>query len=208
MNKDILICGVGGQGTVLTSKILAGAAMHEGYTVHSAETIGMAQRGGPVTSHIRIGEGACSPLIPTGGADIIIGFEPGEVVRNIRFLRSGGLAVVNTAATKPVTEALRPSGYEAAVMTEYLQNRCRCIFADGARACESLGSVRFLNMFLLGIASGSGALGIRQETLIEEIARRVPERFRETNTQAFLSGYTAGQQKGADPANGNTEQAG
>ena len=71
MNKDIMICGVGGQGTVLASRIIAASAMEEGYTAHSAETIGMAQRGGPVTSHVRIGESAFSPLIPIGGADLL-----------------------------------------------------------------------------------------------------------------------------------------
>ena len=78
MNKDILICGVGGQGTVLASKILAAAAMEEGNSVHSAETIGMAQRGGSVTSHVRIGENVFSPLIPLGCADMILAFEPAE----------------------------------------------------------------------------------------------------------------------------------
>ena len=78
MNKDILLCGVGGQGTVLASKLIASAAMHLGNTAHSAETIGMAQRGGSVTSHIRIGNRAFSPLIPLGKADIILAFEPSE----------------------------------------------------------------------------------------------------------------------------------
>ena len=111
MDKDILICGVGGQGTVLASGIIAAAAMVEGNTVHSAETIGMAQRGGPVTSHVRIGAKAFSPLIPFNKADLIIGFEPSEVVRNIGYLSPDGIAVVNTAAVKPVTASLsEPSG--------------------------------------------------------------------------------------------------
>lgn len=87
MNKDILICGVGGQGTVLASKLTASAAMREGNIVHSAETIGMAQRGGSVTSHVRIGDKAFSPLIPDGKADLILAFEPAEAVRNLHFLK-------------------------------------------------------------------------------------------------------------------------
>ena len=89
MNKDILICGVGGQGTVLASKIIAAAAVDEDNTVHSAETIGMAQRGGPVTSHVRIGDNAFSPMIPFGSAELILAFEPAEAVRNIRYLKPG-----------------------------------------------------------------------------------------------------------------------
>ena len=76
MNKNILICGVGGQGTVLSSRILASAFMSEGHTVHSAETIGMAQRGGSVVSHVRVGDEVYSPLIPEGRADLILAFEP------------------------------------------------------------------------------------------------------------------------------------
>ena len=84
MNKDILICGVGGQGTVLASKIIAASAMEEGHPVHSAETIGMAQRGGSVTSHVRIGADAFAPMIPFGSASLLLAFEPGEAVRNLQ----------------------------------------------------------------------------------------------------------------------------
>ena len=192
MNKDILICGVGGQGTVLASRIIAAAAMAEGHTVHSAETIGMAQRGGPVTSHVRIGDKAYSPLIPLGKADLIIGFEPSEVVRNIAYLSAEGIAVVNTAAVKPVTASLSGSGYDGSEMTEYLKKRGGCIFADGVAECEKIGSVKFLNILLLGIAAGSGRLGIQKETLIGEIEKRVPEKFREANIRAFMSGYDIG----------------
>ena len=88
MAKNILICGVGGQGTVLAAKVLSQAAISGGEHVLSAETIGMAQRGGSVTSHVRIGEGIFSPLIPKGQADIIISFEAAEAVRNIEYLKA------------------------------------------------------------------------------------------------------------------------
>ena len=93
MNKDILICGVGGQGTVLASRVIAAAAMEEGSPVHSAETIGMAQRGGSVTSHVRVGEGACSPHIPHGSAELMLAFEPAEAVRNLCYLKPVVLVV-------------------------------------------------------------------------------------------------------------------
>ena len=136
MHKDILICGVGGQGTVLASRIIAAAAMDEGSPVHSAETIGMAQRGGSVTSHVRIGEGACSPLIPFGGADMLLAFEPAEAVRNLKYLREGGLTVVNTAPVPPVTESLRPTGYDGKEMTAWLKDQCACIFVNGDEVCR------------------------------------------------------------------------
>ena len=195
MNKDILICGVGGQGTVLASRIIAAGAMAEGSTVHSAETIGMAQRGGPVTSHVRIGDEAYSPLIPDKKADLIIGFEPSEVVRNINYLSTDGIAVVNTTPVKPVTESLSKSGYDGTDMVKYLKENVNCIFVDGQKECERLGSVKFLNILLLGIAAGSGKLGIKKETILDQIKQRVKEKFIEANTNAFLCGYEIGKTK-------------
>ena len=157
MNKDILICGVGGQGTVLASKIISSAAMEEGNPVHSAETIGMAQRGGSVTSHVRIGGDACAPLIPFGGADMILAFEPGEAVRNLRYLRKGGIVIANTAPTRPVTESLRDTGYDGREMVDYLRKKCGCILIDADEVCRPFGSARFFNIIMLGVATaGAG----------------------------------------------------
>ena len=192
MNKDILICGVGGQGTVLASKILAAAAMAEGMTVHSAETIGMAQRGGSVTSHVRIGDRVSSPLIPFGSADLLLAFEPAEAVRNLKYLKPEGIVITNTVPMKPVTEGLRPSGYEGPVMTDYLRGKCSCLFVDAEQMSALFGSGKFFNVVMLGVAAGSGRLGLSPDTLRQEIARRVPDRFREINLQAFEAGFQRG----------------
>ena len=197
MNKDILICGVGGQGTVLASKIIAASAMDEGECVHSAETIGMAQRGGSVTSHVRIGADAYSPLIPFGKADVLLAFEPSEAVRNLKYLKKDGVAIVNTFPVKPVTDSLGQagkSGYDAEKMTEYLKGKCSCILVDSEEACKPFGSTKFFNIIILGIAAGSGKLGISKDTILKQIGERVPERFVEINRQAFLSGYDKGAQ--------------
>ena len=111
MNKNYLLCGVGGQGTVLAAKVIAEAAIARGEDVKTTETIGMAQRGGPVTSFVRTGENIHSPIIPLGTADAILGFEPGEVVRNLSYLKPGGTVVVNSKAQMPVTAALTGSDY-------------------------------------------------------------------------------------------------
>lgn len=192
MNKDVMICGVGGQGTVLASKIIAAAAMEEGSPVHSAETIGMSQRGGSVTSHVRIGEESYSPLIPFGNADVMLAFEPSEAVRNLRYLKGDGVAVVNTAATMPVTASLQDSGYNGSEMTDYLKKKCSCIFVNADEVCRPFGSSKFFNIIMLGIAAGSGKLGIEKETLLDQIEKRVPERFVEANKEAFLVGYGIG----------------
>ena len=92
-NKNIILCGVGGQGTILASKLMAAAAMRKGIEVKTAETIGMAQRGGSVFSHVRLGEGLQSPMIAPGKADIIIAFEPAEAVRHLSFLKATLLSI-------------------------------------------------------------------------------------------------------------------
>ena len=199
MNKDILICGVGGQGTVLASRIIAAAAMDEGNAVHSAETIGMAQRGGSVTSHVRIGGEAYSPMIPPGGADMLLAFEPGEAVRNLRYLKKGGTAVVNTTAVKPVTESLKETGYDGSEMTAYLKQKCTCIFVDAGEACRPFGSSKFFNVIMLGVAAGSCHLGLKKETLLKQIEQYVPARFLDANIRAFTAGTEIAGQASGNP---------
>ena len=194
MRKDIVLCGVGGQGTVLASKIIAASAMEAGDLVHSAETIGMAQRGGPVTSHVRIGEEAYSPLIPFGSADMILAFEPAEAVRNLRYLKPDGIVIVNSVPVKPVTESLMPTGYDGTEMIAYLKKKCTCIVVDGEELCRPFGSSRYFNIAILGVAAASGRLGIAREILLREIERRVPSKYLEANKAAFQAGAEIGAQ--------------
>lgn len=188
MNKDILLCGVGGQGTVLASKILAAAAMNAGNQVHSAETIGMAQRGGSVTSHVRIGEEAYSPLIPHGKADIIMAFEPAEAVRNLVYLKKDGVVIVNKVPVKPITESLHDTGYDGAEMLAYLKEKCNCIVIDS----DELNSAKFLNIAMLGVAVGTEKLGFTKEQILAEIEARVPEKYIAVNKEAFAKGLEIG----------------
>lgn len=192
MNKDILVCGVGGQGTVLASKLIASAAMNLGNTVHSAETIGMAQRGGSVTSHIRIGEQAYSPIIPHGNADVILAFEPAEAVRNLAYLKKDGIVIVNSVPVKPVTESLNDTGYDGRDMITYLKSKCECIVVDAMELCLPFGSTRYFNVAILGVAVGTGKLGLDVETILKEIEARVPAQFVDTNKDAFLAGTKVG----------------
>lgn len=194
MNKDILLCGVGGQGTVLASKLIAAAAMSCGETVHSAETIGMAQRGGAVTSHVRIGEKAYSPLIPEESADVILAFEPAEAVRNLALLKKDGTVIVNRIPVKPVTESLQDTGYDGSKMIAYLQSKCRrLVVVDGEKICEKLGSARYFNVAILGVAVGCGQIGLTAEAVLKEIETRVPEKYREMNQEAFDLGKQIGE---------------
>ena len=102
---NIILSGVGGQGTILAAKLLAQAAMNRGETVKTAETIGMAQRGGSVVSHVRIGERIQSPLIPLAHADLIIGFEPAEAIRCLPYLRENGIVIMSSKVIVPMATA-------------------------------------------------------------------------------------------------------
>lgn len=193
MNKDVMICGVGGQGTVLASKIIAAAAMQTGNQVHSAETIGMAQRGGSVTSHVRIGEESFSPLIPFGSADVLLAFEPAEAVRNLVYLKKDGYVIVNSMPTKPVTESLQNTGYDGTDMIQYLEKKAKTVVVDAEELCRPFGSARYFNIAILGVAVGIDCLGISKEEILAEIECRVPQRFVETNKEAFLAGMRLGE---------------
>lgn len=193
MNKNILLCGVGGQGTVLASKLIASAAMRSNEIVHSAETIGMAQRGGSVTSHVRIGANASSPLIPYGSADFILAFEPAEAVRNLNYLKKDGIVIVNSVPVKPVTESLRSTGYDGTEMIEYLRKKCKTVIVVNAEEiCREIGSTKIFNVAILGVVIGTGKMGLSKENIISEIETRVKESFREINLRAFEKGEQIG----------------
>ncbi len=186
MRKDIILCGVGGQGTVLASRLISAAAMAADLPVMSAETIGMAQRGGSVFSHLRIGEGVCSPMIARGEADLILGFEPGEAVRMLPFLKPDGQVVVSARPVMPVTAALSGTEYNAGAMLDFLRSRVKnLVVVDTEQAMADLGSTRVMNLILLGAALRSGALGFTDRQIREAVIARIPPKFHELNLRAL-----------------------
>ena len=182
MAKNIIICGVGGQGTVLAAKVLSQAAIANGERVLSAETIGMAQRGGSVVSHVRIGD-AYSPLVPQGQADLLIAFEAAEAVRNISYLKQGGTVIVNKKVVQPVTASLSGKAFDENEMISYLQKVAGNVVAvDTDEACRELGSSKVVNMVLLGAASRAGLIDV--DELKAAIKQLVKPEFYELNVRA------------------------
>lgn len=186
MNRNIILCGVGGQGTVLASKLISSVAMEKGLPVMSAETIGMSQRGGSVFSHIRIGEGIQTPMIAEGEADIIIAFEPGEAVRMLPYLKADGQMIVSAKEVMPVMATLTGADYQGKEMLDYLAAKvANLVVVETEDACQKIGTTKALNVFLLGVAVASGALGITEEELKAIIKKKVPEKFHELNFKAL-----------------------
>ena len=184
-NINCLMCGVGGQGTVLASKLLAYAAMKNGSEVRTSETIGMAQRGGCVVSHVRMGQDIASPMVPKHSAHVIIGFEPGEAVRCLDYLAEDGFMIVNRKGVMPITANFGAKRYDAGGMIEYLKKNVKnLIIIDGEDVCRKCGSPKVLNIALLAAAVGTGRLGISTEELKDAIRERLPEKFHEMNLKA------------------------
>lgn len=187
MAKNILICGVGGQGTVLAAKVISQAAVSGGKKVLSAETIGMAQRGGSVTSHVRIGDEIFSPLIPKGQADLIIAFEAAEAVRNIEYLKKGGTAVINSKIVQPTTASLTGETFEVENMLKYLQEiGARTVTVDADSMSKKIGSSKVVNMILLGTATQTGV--VTKEEVLDAIKLLVKPDFYELNVKAVEEG--------------------
>jgi len=184
MAKNILICGVGGQGTVLAAKVLSQAAISSGQHVLSAETIGMAQRGGSVVSHVRIGQDVFSPLIPKGQADLIIAFEAAEAVRNIDYLKEGGTVIVNKKIIQPVTASISGKSFSSESMIDFLnKSKNKVLAIDTDEICKTLGSTKVSNMILTGAACNTGLLDKKE--IKNALKQLVKPEFYELNLKAL-----------------------
>ncbi|MBQ7060103.1 MAG: indolepyruvate oxidoreductase subunit beta [Firmicutes bacterium] len=193
MSKNIILCGVGGQGTVLASRLISAAAMAKGLPVMSAETIGMAQRGGSVFSHLRIGDvhedgskDIFSPMIALGEADLILAFEPAEAVRMLLYLKDSGRIVVSNRPIQPVTATLSGSSYDPQIMLDYLKAHVPYLtIVDIESATREVGSSKVVNLILLGAALAEGALGFTRDEMRQAIIDKIPAKFHELNFKAL-----------------------
>ena len=188
--KNIMIVGVGGQGTLLTSRILGGLTIAGGYDVKLSEVHGMAQRGGSVVSHVRVGETVPSPMIPPGKADLIIAFEPSEAVRNLSFLRKDGTVVLCDRPIYAVMSSLSGEKYDARESVAYIKSTIeRCYAISGDEVERTFGFMKVLNVVLLGASAGSGALGLTRAELEAAVVKKVKPEFLEMNKRALAFGF-------------------
>ena len=185
---DLLITGVGGQGVILASDIISEAALAAGYDVKKTDTLGMAQRGGSVVSHVRIGQQVWSPLIKEGEVDIILAFEKLEAARWSHYLRRGAIAVVNNQALPPLSVNLGNERYpdDDGISGILGQVTERVYFVNGTGCAKELGNIRTLNIFMLGCVSLF--LPLRVHTWKSTISQRVPSKVLQVNITAFSRG--------------------
>lgn len=190
---NILLAGIGGQGTVLAAKLLAQTALTRGWQVRTAETIGMAQRGGNVTSHVRMGnqgEQVLAPLLAKGTADLVIAFEPGEAARCLEYLSPAGTLVTASTAIQPVTSALSSAAYRSQDVCEGIRaslegGKAKLVVVDDARIMKQVGNRKALNVVLLACALSQADVPLTFDDLREAVRQCVKPRFVEMNLAAI-----------------------
>jgi indolepyruvate ferredoxin oxidoreductase beta subunit len=186
MNLNCLITGVGGQGTVLLSRLIGEAAIKRGLEVRGTETIGMAQRGGGVVSHIRMGRSIHSPLISPGQADIILALEPAEAARALSFLADGGAMIVLDRVIPPVGGFLTGKPYDPAAILGALKDRVENLtILESEPLIKACGGPKTLNVAILGAALGKNLFPFTAGEILAVMEEKIPPRFLEGNKKAL-----------------------
>ncbi len=192
MKYSLVLTGVGGQGTILASRAISLAAMEKGYMIRSTETLGMAQRGGSVISHIRFGDEVYSPIVPSGQADALLGFDLIEAVRWVSLLKKGGAALINKALIPPYEVLIGESHFNEDEAKQFLDSLAadNVIFDMTSLAVEA-GNYRATNAVLLGAFSIKGGSPLEPELLEKVMLGLIPQKLTDINKKAFELGQKA-----------------
>ncbi|MDD5354914.1 MAG: indolepyruvate oxidoreductase subunit beta [bacterium] len=190
-NCNLIIAGVGGQGVILAGNVIGEAAMSSGYDIKKTDTIGMAQRGGNVISHLRIAQKIYSPIIGEGEADIVMSFEKMEAARCSNFIKSDGIVILNNRAIPPLSVSRGVEHYptDEEIISILKQKADKIYFVEGTKKAEELGNARTLNIFMLGCLSCF--LDIEDSVWRECIIKSLPSRIVGVNIAAFEQGIEA-----------------
>ena len=184
--KNIMIVGVGGQGTLLTSRILGGITVAAGYDVKLSEVHGMAQRGGSVVTFVRYGEKVAEPIVEEGCADVLIAFEKLEAMRYAHFLKKDGAIVVNDHRIDPITVVTGAAQYPENII-ENLEKEYNVYKVNAMEEALKLGNSKVFNIIVLGVAAKH--MDLSKEDWLAVIEKTVPAKTVEINKKAFLLGY-------------------
>jgi indolepyruvate ferredoxin oxidoreductase beta subunit len=190
MKRDIIFSGVGGQGVVVISDIFCEAALLDGFDVAKAEIHGMAQRGGAIVAHVRIGDKVQAPLIERGTADIVLGFEMLETARAMPMLKPKGTVVVNTKYIPPnAASACSAKPLSQEQLLSMIRAKARAVYeVDGIGIAKKLGNMLVVNTVLLGALSALPENPVKKASLKKAMASRLKEKYVEVNLKAFQLG--------------------
>jgi Pyruvate:ferredoxin oxidoreductase and related 2-oxoacid:ferredoxin oxidoreductases, gamma subunit len=184
--KNIMIVGVGGQGTLLTSRILGGITTKAGFDVKLSEVHGMAQRGGSVVTFVRYGDTVSEPIVEEGQADVLIAFERLEALRYAHFLKKDGVIIVNDQRIDPITVVTGAAQYPENIIEELAKNH-NVIAIDAMAEAKKLGNPKVFNTIIIGVAAKR--MDFEKEKWIEVIEQTVPPKTVDINKAAFEAGY-------------------
>lgn len=184
--KNIMIVGVGGQGTLLTSRILGGITTKAGFDVKLSEVHGMAQRGGSVVTFVRYGDLVSEPIVEEGQADVLIAFERLEALRYAHFLKKDGVIIVNDQRIDPITVVTGAAQYPEQII-ETLRENHNVIAVDAMAEAKKLGNPKVFNTIIIGVAAKR--MDFEKEKWLEVIEQTVPPKTVEINKAAFEAGY-------------------
>jgi len=184
---DIMIVGVGGQGTLLASRIIGNVGLKIGSDVKVSEVHGMSQRGGSVVTYVKMGEKVHSPLVEEGEADIILAFEQLEALRWHKFLKKGGKMVINRQKIDPMPVIIGKAKYPDEVIDKIKEAGTAVIALDALEIAKECGNSKAVNVVLLGVLASK--TGIDKNVWLESIKETVPEKFLDVNYKAFEAGY-------------------
>ena len=184
--RNIMIVGVGGQGTLLTSRILGGIMLSAGYDVKMSEVHGMAQRGGSVVTYVRYGEKVTEPIVEEGQADVLIAFEQLEAMRYSHFLKKDGVLIVNRQRIDPMPVVIGAAKYPEGIV-ESLGKEHKVIAIDAMNEAMKLGNPKVFNVIVIGVAAKH--MDFTKEQWFEVIEKTVKPKFVDINKQAFEIGY-------------------
>ena len=187
--KSVIIVGVGGQGTLLASRLLGSAMVSEGFDVKVSEVHGMSQRGGSVVTYVKYGEKVYSPVINEGEADVVLAFEQLEAARFLPFLKKGGSIIVNTQKIDPMPVVTGVVSYPQEILSKLQNMGANLLAVDALSLANEAGSQKAVNVVLIGAMASK--LNIDKEIWIKAIEETVPEKFLEMNKKAFELGYNA-----------------
>jgi len=186
--KNILIAGVGGQGTLLAGRVIGNAALTAGYDVKVSEVHGMSQRGGSVVTYVKYGKEVSSPIICRGEADIILAFEQMEALRWSPYLKRGGLIIMSTHRINPMPVITGAASYNENIPEKLIAAGINVITVDALEIAGACGNVKASNIAVIGALSGHlAADGISRENLADAVSASVPEKAREVNLKAFAT---------------------
>lgn len=189
-NKSILIVGVGGQGTLLTSKVLGNIAMKMGGDVKVSEVHGMAQRGGSVVTYVKYGDKVYSPLIEKGEADVILAFEQLEAMRWVEYLKDGGRLLLSRQRINPMPVITGKAKYPENIPEKMKNVNSNTVIIDAFAIAKECGNTKAVNVVLLGLMASSS--DIEKNIWLEALKEVVPARLLEVNLKAFEAGYDVG----------------